>query len=328
MSRKDQGDQMIATALLEQFSNTTLELQRLARDRSIERFHALALARVQQLLPFDRAWWGRAAMIDGMPEEHSSHLFNLPPHYLDDWQSIRHDDITVPLVNAAPGKSVIVDCANSTPGLKWLGERHEIGEFLCVIHVDPQTQLSDHLTLYRAPAAKPFTTLDQLLLDNLMQHLTAAVSANQIRTLVAKRESLSNPRNLALAVCDSRGTLHCAERGFVDLLLTEWPDWTGPQMPETVSRDGYQGARVQLEVSAVGDLFLLAARSQSPLQQLSARENDVAQRFGEGKTYKEIARDLGLAPNTVRHHIRTIYSKLGVKDKASIAHLLHAPPPD
>ncbi|RMS55109.1 hypothetical protein ALP65_01284 [Pseudomonas aeruginosa] len=39
------------------------------------------------------------------------------------------------------------------------------------------------------------------------------------------------------------------------------------------------------------------------------------------------ARDLGLAPNTVRHHIRTIYSKLGVNDKASIAHLLHQFPP-
>jgi DNA-binding CsgD family transcriptional regulator len=253
-------------------------------------------------------------------------LFNLPPTYLDDWQSIRHDDITVPLVNAEPGKAVIIDSAHSTPGLKWLGERHGFCEFLCVIHIDPKTRLSDHLTLYRAPTAAPFTEQERWLLDNLMRHLVAAVSANQIRTLVAKRESLSNPRNLALAVCDVRGTLHCAERGFVDLLLGEWPQWTGPQLPEEVSGQGYQGARLQIEASAVGDLLLLAARSLSPLQQLSARENDVAQRFGEGKTYKEIARDLGLAPNTVRHHIRTIYSKLGVKDKASIAHLLHAPP--
>jgi DNA-binding CsgD family transcriptional regulator len=326
MSRNDLGGQSIAASVLEAFSSTTLELQRLARDKSIERFHALALTRLQQLLAFDKAWWGRAAMIDGMPEEHSSHLFNLPPHYLDDWHSIRHEDITVDLVSATPGKAVIVDSANSTPGLKWLGERHGFREFLCVIYIDPQTRLSDHLTLYRAPSAAPFTALEQLLLDNLMRHLTAAVSASQIRTLVAKRESLSNPRSLALAVCDGRGTLHCAERGFVDLLLTEWPDWAGPQLPEAVSPEGYQGNSLLLEVSAVGDLFLLAARSHSPLQQLSARENDVALRFGEGKTYKEIARELGLAPNTVRHHIRTIYSKLGVKDKASIAHLLHSPP--
>ena len=39
-----------------------------------------------------------------------------------------------------------------------------------------------------------------------------------------------------------------------------------------------------------------------------------------------LARDLGLAPNTVRHHIRSIYSKLGVNGKAGIAQLLHHPP--
>ena len=76
----------------------------------------------------------------------------------------------------------------------------------------------------------------------------------------------------------------------------------------------------------VGDQLLLAARGHRVLPQLSPRENDVAQGFGEGKTYKEVARDLGLSPNTVRHHIRAIYSKLGVKDKAHIAHLMHAPP--
>ncbi|POA47864.1 helix-turn-helix transcriptional regulator, partial [Pseudomonas sp. FW507-12TSA] len=81
-----------------------------------------------------------------------------------------------------------------------------------VAYVDPQTHLSDHLTVYRAPDAPCFTGQDCLLLNNLMLHLVAAVSANQIRTLVAMRETLTSPRNLALAVCDQRGTLHCAER--------------------------------------------------------------------------------------------------------------------
>lgn len=159
-----------------------------------------------------------------------------------------------------------------------------------------------------------------------MLHLVAAVSANQIRTLVTKRESLSPARNLALAVCDQRGTLQCAERGFVDLLLGEWPDWNGPLLPVPVDARGHEGKHLQIEASAVGDLFLLAARARTPLAQLSPRENDVAQGFGEGKTYKEIARDLGMAPNTVRHHIRAIYHKLGVNDKTRIAHLLHTPP--
>lgn len=324
MSRHDHGH----ASLLEAFSAITLELQRLAQNKDIEHFHHAALSCISQLLPFDSAWWGRATLIDGLPEEHHSYLYKLPRSYLPDWQSIRHIDVTVGKVHDNLGQAVIVDMRNpaSGPGLNWLGELYGIGQLLCVAYVDPQTHLSDHLTVYRAPDAPCFTGQDCLLLNNLMLHLVAAVSANQIRTLVAMRETLTSPRNLALAVCDQRGTLHCAERGFVDLLLSEWPDWTGPCLPVAMDAQGYEGKHLQVEASTVGDLFLLAARSRTVLVQLSPRENDVAQGFGEGKTYKEVARDLGMSPNTVRHHIRAIYSKLGVKDKARIAHLLHAPP--
>jgi DNA-binding CsgD family transcriptional regulator len=324
MSRHDHGH----ASLLGAFSAITLELQRLAQNKDIEHFHHTALSCMSQLLPFDSAWWGRAALIDGLPEEHNSYLYNLPPSYLADWQSIRHTDVTIGKVHDKPGQAVIVDMRNPSngPGLNWLGESYGIGQLLCVVYVDPQTHLTDHLAVYRAPEAARFTDQDCVLLNNLMLHLVAAVSANQIRTLVAMRETLTSPRNLALAVCDQRGTLHCAERGFVDLLLSEWPDWTGPCLPVAMDAQGYEGKHLQVEASAVGDLFLLAARSRTVLVQLSPRENDVAQGFGEGKTYKEIARDLGMSPNTVRHHIRAIYSKLGVKDKARIAHLLHTAP--
>lgn len=322
------GHEHSLASLLGAFSATTLELQRLAQNSDIEHFHQPALASISQVLPFTSAWWGRAALIDGLPEEHSSYLYHLPPSYLPDWQSIRHTDVTIGRVHARPGQAVIVDMTDpdNGAGLNWLGKTYGIGELLCVVFIDPQTHLSDHLALYRKPGAPRFTEQDCEVLNNIMLHLVAAVSANHIRTLVAKREMLTPSRNLALAVCDQRGTLHCAEKGFVDLLLGEWPDWKGPLLPVALDARGHDGKRVQIEASAVGDLFLLAARSRSVLVQLSPRENDVAQGFGEGKTYKEIARDLGVSPNTVRHHIRAIYNKLGVNDKTRIAHLLHTPP--
>lgn len=314
--------------LLQAFSTLTLDLQRLAQHQEIEHFQHPALARLSQLLAFDSAWWGRSAVIEGLPQEHSSCLYHLPPGYLADWQSIRHLDVTVGRVHATPGQAVIVDMRDPDNGsaLNWLGQRHGLGELLCVIHIDPQTHLSDHLTLYRKPGAPRFSADDCVLLNNLMLHLVAAVSANQIRTLVAMRETLTSPRSLALAVCDPRGVLQCAERGFIDLLLSEWPRWNGPTLPVPLDERGHEGKHIQIQASAVGDQWLLAARINRTLPQLSPRENDVAQGFGEGKTYKEVARDLGLSPNTVRHHLRAIYTKLGVKDKARIAHLVHAPP--
>lgn len=75
MSRHEHGH----ASLLQAFSSLTLELQRLAQHKDIEHFHGHALNRIGQLLPFDSAWWGRAALIDGLPEEHSSYLHHLPP---------------------------------------------------------------------------------------------------------------------------------------------------------------------------------------------------------------------------------------------------------
>lgn len=327
MNGNDSNGIGITATTLVQYSNTLLSLQKLAQEQALEHFHALALQQLQVLIAFDKAWWGSAALIDDLPEEHSAFVFGLPRHFISDWVSIRHEDVTVDLVHGNPGSAYCVDTTapNAPAGLAWLGCQHGFGEFMCIVHMDAQTQLSNHLSLYRPAGAPPFSPTDRLLLQTLMPHLVAAQSANHIRTMVSRRATLSGPHTFALAVCDQRGTLHSTERSFVDLLLKEWPDWTGPILPEPASPLGYIGRHIRLESQIVHDLFLLTARPQSPLNLLSARETDVATLFGEGLTYKAIARELGLAPNTVRHHIRSIYSKLGVNDKAAIAQLTHHP---
>jgi adenylate cyclase len=51
---------------------------------------------------------------------------------------------------------------------------------------------------------------------------------------------------------------------------------------------------------------------------LSEREMMVAQQCANGETYKEIARNLHIAPSTVRNHLAAIYRKLGVKNKVEL----------
>ena len=55
---------------------------------------------------------------------------------------------------------------------------------------------------------------------------------------------------------------------------------------------------------------------------LSKREKEVATAYASGESYKEIARSLGLSPTTVRTHLRTVYSKLGVPSKIELARFL------
>ena len=49
---------------------------------------------------------------------------------------------------------------------------------------------------------------------------------------------------------------------------------------------------------------------------LSARESAVLERIGQGRSNKEIAKDLGIAPETVKSHVKNIFIKLDVRKRA------------
>ncbi|MDB5164986.1 MAG: putative LuxR-family transcriptional regulator [Candidatus Saccharibacteria bacterium] len=64
--------------------------------------------------------------------------------------------------------------------------------------------------------------------------------------------------------------------------------------------------------------------TESPLWRLSERQGEVALRAAEGLENKEIARELGIHPFTVRTHLHHAYIRLGVHDRAHLAALLAA----
>ncbi|HEY1506451.1 MAG TPA: response regulator transcription factor [Stellaceae bacterium] len=49
---------------------------------------------------------------------------------------------------------------------------------------------------------------------------------------------------------------------------------------------------------------------------LSSRERSILERIGQGKSNKEIAKDLSIAPETVKSHVKNIFVKLAVKKRA------------
>ena len=51
---------------------------------------------------------------------------------------------------------------------------------------------------------------------------------------------------------------------------------------------------------------------------LTARERDVVNLVGEGLANKAIAERLSISDNTVRHHLTSIFAKLGVTDRLSL----------
>lgn len=62
-----------------------------------------------------------------------------------------------------------------------------------------------------------------------------------------------------------------------------------------------------------------AARRPSPLQSLTRREEEVARLIADGLSNKEVAAQLAMSEGTVKIHLHTIYSKLGVDNRTAVA---------
>ena len=127
------------------------------------------------------------------------------------------------------------------------------------------------------------------------------------------------------AVADRKGVLHLIDPGFTELLQYEWPDWHGPTLPEelvsamTCNSEQFAGKSVIVRFIETSDFILLRGRQKNLLDNLSKRESEVANHFAAGRTHKEIAQLLDLAPATIRNHVHAIYFKLGINSKAGLA---------
>ena len=83
-----------------------------------------------------------------------------------------------------------------------------------------------------------------------------------------------------------------------------------------------RGVVVQIDPmpdSSVQGLQRLTVRRLKKHDLLTARELQVTRALADGMRYKEVARLLGTAPSTVRNQTQTIYEKLEIHNRASLA---------
>lgn len=64
----------------------------------------------------------------------------------------------------------------------------------------------------------------------------------------------------------------------------------------------------------------VSAQGSDPLATLSAREREILSLVASGLSNKQIAAHLTISSNTVKFHLRTIYSKLGVRNRVQAMH--------
>jgi DNA-binding CsgD family transcriptional regulator len=79
-----------------------------------------------------------------------------------------------------------------------------------------------------------------------------------------------------------------------------------------------------IEMTEISGFDSNSPGTSNQLSGLSAREQEIAMLYAEGKTSKEIADELCISPTTVRNHVATVYRKLQVSNKAELANLTAA----
>lgn len=316
----------------ESFSKALLELYRLARTEPIHEFQRRAFDALSERLEFDTGWWGTASQVPGEPPiVHATLPYRLPVTYASLWEAIREEDIIAQAVMAAPGTTVNFTRKQlySSPGLASLMARFGITNCLCTVTMVWELNLMVFASLYRLEGKPPFNENERRYMQLLMPHLTAALTSNWMLHLERTRAARAAPGTGALAVVDRKGVLCVADPALSEQLRREWPNWIGPVLPPPLLEHlragaAFAGSRLSVRFHPIGELWMVETRPVTEVMRLSPRESEIARRFSAGQSYKEIARDLGIAPTTARHHLREIYRKLEVSDKAALARKLPA----
>ena len=200
---------------------------------------------------------------------------------------------------------------------------------LIVTYRHPVGHLTSIIALWFAGPSSPD---DIGRVERGVSHLVAADSLGQ--QLYVQRDewlmSLGRTNRGSTALIDASGVVHTASPQFRSLVAQVYGDPDFDRLPiplpgdiERNTRFGDRELRFRLEPH--GQLFTLYARRALPLDDLSPREQEIARALGEGKTFKSVARDKGIAVSTVANHASRIYRKLGIYRREDLVEIVRAP---
>ena len=310
------------------FSNFILELNMQAREREVGGLLNWAIRNLSDLLQFDCAWYGWAQIKPSGAVIHASSTLNLPVDYYDAWSEMATEDVLVEQFLADPACVPTYDRRgeNQTDGMQSLADQFGLSKMATAMRVRESRSASLFLSAYRGGAAsKPWTQAERQFLQCSVDNISAAAQIS-----AANRNSAAG-RSAATVYLNDRGVSLVGLRTMRERFGHIWSRRDGDRLPrclsEFIAEPGEhllvdRGLVATCEpIQGLGGMALqkLTLRPLQKFDFLTARERDVARLLAGGKSHKEAARLLGVAPSTIRNQTQSIYAKLGVDNRASLA---------
>ncbi|MFW7348358.1 MAG: response regulator transcription factor [Pigmentiphaga sp.] len=309
----------------QELSDLLLDLYSACHELAMSAFLPHALSSIKRRLPFDSAWWAMTTLVDDQYKFHASYVEGLPQNMHLLWLSIQQDDVVGKAFVANPDQTLnfTPDQVDSTKGSRWLARTTGFRHVLCTVNVKLMIAQRHFLALSRHDDRHAFSESERCFKELLMPHLNSMLDINRM-TELRRLHAQGSEQRQPMAVVDRLGAIHHAEAAFMEQIKRQWPRWWGPRVPAPVldlllkGETSHAAPNIMVQWFWVGDLAVMELSPRSPQDALSRRELEVAKCFAGGASYKEVAQSLGLAPATVRHHLRVIYGKLEISDKAAL----------
>ncbi|MCV2368663.1 helix-turn-helix transcriptional regulator [Roseateles oligotrophus] len=319
------------------FSRSMVELYSLAEQASYQEFPDAALRLLQRSLGFDGAVLG---MGESGRDPHSqlqitqAHVHQRDEQILPAYGAVSGGDPVTRAFLRGLERPLAVDCQATYRGpqqalsdMAEFSRSHELRHLLLFGDQPHGAMPGRWLVLYRSTNTG-FRPEDADYLHAAWVHLSRAIVIHR-NALLDRQDSVRAQR--ASALVNEQGGIETADPQFLALLHKQWPDQAphlrGRQLPpallDALKRGvSYRGQQIEVSAKRQEHLWVCTARPLDSLALLTPGENAVARRFSAGLSSKEIARELGVAPNTVRTQITRVYAKLQVHDKAALAQRL------
>lgn len=270
----------------------------------------------------DSNWGGWADLSQDEISICASVSRNLPDDYYSFWSLIKNEDLLARDVMSTGCKVATYNRQGyrHTDGMVALSDRYNIDK-QTVIVVDFESRSTPmFLSSYRSGRhARPLGAEELEYLRGALHHVRLAI----------ERDALSKRGGHDLLINDA-GQVLAASPDALRVLRELWPGWKGDRLPRPL------GSRAQMKVRferleaqrfCGPPVFYLRVRGNAPSSNLTVREREIVDHIANGLTHKEIARELGISPATVRNHTQGVLTKCGARNKAALIKLVHASDP-
>jgi DNA-binding CsgD family transcriptional regulator len=317
--------------ILQVFSRVIADAYDIAPHVPPNRFAAEIVRLLEAVLKFDGAVLGTGGAASSATPDlaiDSAYVHGRDKSMLEDYAEISDQDpVTIAFL---AGLSEPLTCDSGVlykrikPGpLQDFSRRHDLRHLL-LFGEPPKGDNAARWAVFYRGTGRPFNKRDATVLHALWPHLVRARNINLQNVL-----NITDPdrHKRASALIRGNGEIEAADPGFREMLKVEWPDHDAARLPLNAfdhmwRGEVYRGRKIEISVFAKYGYAICSARPIPLANRLTPAERNVAERFAEGKGYKEIAIELGTSPNTVRNQISNLYQKLDIHDKASLAALV------